>query len=97
VYNIKKGEKMISEPIMRDFSNLPPYKIALIVDGEVADILHTDDRLLAIFTSNPVIVDVTEQVTANPESIMFGAKYDSESNTFINPTLDNSNQEESSV
>ena len=38
---------------------LPPVKIAFILDGVVQDILHTDDRLAAIFLSEPTIVDVT--------------------------------------
>jgi hypothetical protein len=65
--------------------NLPPYKIAFVIDGEVADILHTDERLFAIFMSNPKLIDVTEQVTANPQSIQIGYLYNMESNTFSVP------------
>lgn len=39
--------------------NLPPVKIAFIIDEEVVDILHTDERLAAIFLSQPIILDVT--------------------------------------
>jgi len=88
---------MTQEPVVRDFNNLPPYKIAFVIDGELADILHTDERLFAIFMSNPSIIDVTEQVTKNPESILIGAKYNFESSTFTNPSIDSENQEESSV
>lgn len=73
---------MTEENNMGTPQTLPPYKIAFVVEGEVADILHTDERLFAIFMSNPVIVDVTEQITANPSSILVGSLYDKESNTF---------------
>jgi hypothetical protein len=39
---------------------LPHNKIALIIDGVVQDVFHTDDRLAAILLSQPTIVDVTE-------------------------------------
>lgn len=39
---------------------MPPKKIALIIDGEVVEMLHADERLAAIFLSNPTIVDVTD-------------------------------------
>lgn len=38
---------------------LPPVKIAFVIDGTVVDVLHTDDRLGAIFLSNPEVIDVT--------------------------------------
>lgn len=40
-------------------TSLPPVKIAFVIDDEVIDILHTDDRLAAIFLSNPEVLDVT--------------------------------------
>lgn len=40
--------------------DLPPYKIAFIIDNEVVDILHTDNRLAAIMLSEPTIIDATE-------------------------------------
>ena len=43
----------------------PPFKIALIIDNEVVDIIHTDERLAAIFLSNPTIVDVTDHTDEN--------------------------------
>jgi hypothetical protein len=42
---------------------MPPKKIALIIDGEVVEMLHADERLAAIFLSNPTIVDVTDVYT----------------------------------
>ena len=55
---------------------LPPVKIAFILDNEVVDILHTDERLAAIFLSGPRIMDVTEFTPP------VGAIYDPETNLF---------------
>lgn len=62
-----------------DTPQMPPQKIALIIDGEVVEMLHTDERLTAIFLSNPTIVDVTESYTG--ESLI-GKKYDEATGTF---------------
>ena len=55
---------------------LPPVKIAFVIDGVVADVLHTDERLGAIFLSEPTIVDVTTWYTENPDSNLVNATYD---------------------
>ena len=60
----------------------PPIKIAFIIDNEVADILHTDERLSAIFLSNPLILDVTEQYNLDPNSVKPGMIYNPEDNTY---------------
>ena len=59
----------------------PPVKIAFVIDGEVADVLHTDERLGAIFLSQPMIVDVTEWYAAHPEKNLVKATYDGTSFT----------------
>ena len=62
---------------------LPPVKIAFIIDGEVIDILHTDERLGAIFTSNPIIKNVTGNLYTDEGGIVsVGALYNSETNEF---------------
>jgi hypothetical protein len=68
---------------MTDTENpaLPPVKIAFIIDGEVQDVLHTDERLAAIFLSQPTIVDVTEWHVENPGKNLVKATYDGESFT----------------
>jgi hypothetical protein len=70
---------------MTDTENayLPPIKIAFVIDGQVVDVLHTDERLGAIFLSQPVIVDVTDWYLANtdPSKNLVGATYDGESFT----------------
>ena len=39
----------------------PPVKLAFIIDNTVLDVLHTDDRLAAIFLSEPLIIDVSDK------------------------------------
>jgi hypothetical protein len=60
---------------------MPPIKIAFILDGQVVDILNTDERLASIFLSEPVIIDVT----AGVENALIGAHYDSSTGTFSFP------------
>lgn len=64
-------------------SQLPPIKLGFILDGEVADILHTDERLAAIFTSNPLIVNVTGQLIENGGIVKIGTKWNYELEQFI--------------
>jgi len=40
---------------------MPPIKLAFILDEKVVDIIHTDERFAAIWLSNPVVVDVTPE------------------------------------
>jgi hypothetical protein len=40
---------------------LPPVRLAFILDGKVVDIIHTDERMAAIFLSNPLVLDVTPE------------------------------------
>jgi len=63
---------------MTDQPIIPPVKIAFILDGEIVDILHTDERLGAIFLSNPVIIDVTGNMPENGGIASVGAKYNYE-------------------
>lgn len=50
---------MTTEPTVEPTPDLPPHKVAFILDGAVQDVLHTDARLAAILLSNPVILDVS--------------------------------------
>ena len=74
---------MADENIQR--VELPPLKLAFILDNEVVDVLHTDERLAAIFLSNPLVLDVTEQVVSDPASIQVGFIYDEASGSFVKP------------
>jgi hypothetical protein len=62
-----------------------PIKLAFIIDGEVVDVLHTDERLAAIFTSNPLVLDVSQQFIDDPLSVSTGAKYDAVTGEFTEP------------
>lgn len=66
---------------------LPPVKLAFVIDGEVVDLLFTDERLAAIFLSEPIIVDVTELIeTEGKGSVLVGSIYDPETKKFSHPT-----------
>jgi hypothetical protein len=69
--------------------NLPPYKLAFIIDDEVVDVLHTDERLAAIFLSNPLIIDVTEKIIADAASVQVGFIYDQDSESFTRAETNN--------
>ena len=59
-------------------TEMPPVKIAFVIDNEVVDVLHTDDRLAAIFLSEPLILDVTDIF----QNQLVGQIYDPETKTF---------------
>lgn len=69
---------------MAEMNEIPPIKIAFILDNEIVDILHTDERLSAIFLSEPKIIDVTGQLVENDGIVRVGSKYNPETNTFYN-------------
>lgn len=71
--------------------NLPPVKVAFIIDNEVVDVLHTDERLGAIFLSNPLILNVTDIYSSDPNSIRPGMIYNPENNTYGYPEVEESN------
>jgi hypothetical protein len=64
--------------------NMPPNKVAFIIDNEVVDIIHTDDRLAAIFLSEPLMVDVTDV----EGGVFISSTYDPETGTFTAPQED---------
>jgi hypothetical protein len=57
---------------------IPPRRVAFIIDNIIQDVLHTDERLAALFLSEPVIVDITEE----PDHVNMGAHYDPETGSF---------------
>jgi hypothetical protein len=57
--------------------------IAFVVDDEVADIIFTDDRLSAIFLSQPKMVEITSIMADPLLHPATGWGYDSETNSFI--------------
>jgi hypothetical protein len=63
--------------------DLPRAKVAFVIDGEVVDILHTDERLAAIFLSEPVILDVSDKfVVGEVPGVWIGDTYDKKTKTF---------------
>lgn len=60
--------------------SLPPVRLAFIIDNNVVDVLHTDERLAAIFLSNPVVIDITEY--ENTETISIDSIYDPSTGQF---------------
>lgn len=66
----------VSEP-----QNLPPIKVAMIIDNQVVDILRTDNRLAAILLSEPLLLDVTSS------EVVVGDVYDPDTGTFGKPEL----------
>lgn len=64
---------MTTKPVSQP---LPPVKIAFVIDGVVQDVLHTDERLGAIFLSEPTIVDVTDWYAANKDGNLVGTTFD---------------------
>lgn len=50
---------------------MAPYKVAVIIDGEVADTITCDLHSWSLYTSNPIFVDITD----NPGSLAIGDSY----------------------
>jgi len=68
-------------------SELPFNKIAFIIDGQVVDILHTQDRLAAILLSDPTVVDITDIKNDSNSDIYPGWTYDSTTKSFTPPAV----------
>jgi len=67
----------------------PPLsvKLAFIIDNQVADILHTDERLGAIFLSEPLIIDISDKIDENGiVQVQVNASYNPETQQFANPS-----------
>lgn len=72
---------------MTENSAVLPIKIAFIIDGEVVEILHTQDRLAAILLSEPTIVDITNVKNDSNSDIYPGWTYESTTDTFTPPVV----------
>lgn len=58
--------------------SIPPRRVAFIIDNVIQDVLHTDERLAAIFLSEPIMVDITDA----PDFVNMGSSYDPETGSF---------------
>ena len=65
--------------------NKTPIQLAFIIDNEIVDIIHTDERLAAVFQSQPVVIDVTKIAVENPLLVSTGSKYNPETGEFTAP------------
>jgi len=63
---------------------LPPIKVAFVIDNKVVDVLHTDERLSAIFLSDPIIIDVSDWYanSENANKSLVDASYDADTSIF---------------
>jgi hypothetical protein len=57
--------------------------IAFVVDDEIAEIIFTDDRLAAVFLSDPTIIEITSLMSDPLLHPATGWGYDSDTNSFI--------------
>jgi hypothetical protein len=56
-----------------------PYHIAFVIDGVAQQVFHVDERMAAIFLSNPLIVPCDSPANGGPDT---GWNYNAETNTF---------------
>jgi len=45
-----------------------PIKLLIILDNEVAEVLNTDERLAAMLTSEPTIIEYTPAMGSTPSA-----------------------------
>ena len=62
---------------------LPPNIVAYVIDNQVVQIIHLDERMAAIVLSEPLAIDVTE---LGKQGVRQGDIYDPETGTFSRPT-----------
>jgi hypothetical protein len=62
---------------------MPPIKVAFVIDNTIVDILHTDRRLADMFLSNAVILDIT----SSTENVEAGWIYNSETGQLSDPSI----------
>ena len=65
-----------------ELQQLPPDRVAFVIDGEVVEVLYVNEKLAAILNSNPLIIDVTGMTADVGGIVQTGTLYDIETNTF---------------
>ena len=68
---------------LEDQVNVTPKRIAFIIENKVVDILQTDERLAAIFLSQPEIINISSLEEKSFPSVDW--KYDTLLEKFIPP------------
>jgi len=59
--------------------------VALVIDGKVMDVMGTTDRMHAILTSNPTIVNLGSDAKEATSLVPEQCEYDAATKTFTNP------------
>jgi hypothetical protein len=59
--------------------------VALVLDGKVMDVMGTTDRLNALLTSNPIIVNLGSNAQKATSLLPEQCEYDAATRTFTNP------------
>lgn len=62
---------------------IPPNIVAYVLDNQVVQTIHLDERMAAIVLSEPLVIDVTE---FGKQGVRNGDIYDPETGTFSRPT-----------
>jgi len=76
-------EPVAGEPVAANTPispTLPPVMLAFVIDNKVVDVLHTDERLAAIFLSEPKVVDITPE--DGIQQVFVDYTYDESSQSF---------------
>lgn len=69
-------EKMVTA---EELEITQPYHVAFVIDGVAQQVFHIDERMAAIFLSDPLIVACAGPKSGGPDS---GWLYNAETNTF---------------
>jgi hypothetical protein len=82
----KKNKIAKASPVKETFnqpkemhSEVKIYSIAIVLDGEVQDVIRTETKLAAMLLSDPIFVDTTDL----EEKPGIGTKYDLEKGEFV--------------
>ncbi|MEI8136789.1 MAG: hypothetical protein WCH21_05615 [Bacteroidota bacterium] len=73
---------------MTDKPQMPPVKIAFVIDGEVVEVLHTGERLGSILLSEPLIIDASDKVVNGEMPNLVGFLYNPETKEFTEKPKD---------
>ena len=59
--------------------------VALVIEGKVMDVIGTTDRMHAVLTSNPIIVNLGSNAQKAMSLVPEQCEYDESTRTFTNP------------
>lgn len=89
-------ETPVLSPLKID--QVPPYRLALIIDGVVHIIMNTDERTAAVLLSNPTVVITAKDSTPTDSAgwgVMIGWRY--ENGQFLPPLPEGSENQGEAV